>query len=157
VIYDYLVKELNSSRGTAKLISRFALGRPALALKYFEDQELVKKKIAKAKLFLDLFFSGRSTGVNELMLGLRSQSVAEAKELLDLWEGVARDLYLAYYNQGSLTRNELIDDSVFAQVNNFKVEIFPKIFSQLGQAKKYIAANVNPGLVVENFCYNIIK
>ena len=54
-IYDYLIEDFDCPRSSAKSISRLALGRPALAAKFFEDKEFYQAYQEKTETFLDFF------------------------------------------------------------------------------------------------------
>jgi DNA polymerase-3 subunit delta' len=162
VIYDYLFEKRGVSRSMAKNFSRICLGRPALAEKFFEDEDFYKDYLFKVKMFLDfgsqdindrLERMGKLIGPNAY--GQEYSQIA--LKTLEIWQGVARDMLLLDFGQEDLIQHEAIVSDLIAQKQKFgrKSEEFLKIIKNLEKAKKYVKANVNPRLVLENIAINI--
>jgi DNA polymerase-3 subunit delta' len=162
IIYDYLVEEKKVSRGMAKNFSRICLGRPALATKFLEDKDFYKDYLEKANIFLS--FGGQD--INERLEGMGKligpnaygQEYSQlALKILEIWQGVARDMLLLDFGQENLIQNHVFFEELSKQKLKFGrgVNEFLKIIKNFEKGKKYIKANVNPRLVLENIAVNI--
>jgi DNA polymerase III gamma/tau subunit len=159
LIYDYLVADFNCPRTFAKDLSRLCLGRPARAVKFFEDREFYQEYLEKTGMFLDFFqknFNERITQVEKIFSGKEDEEKAEkALNILTVWQGLARDLLLLSANNGDLIQHEPLR----AKLENLKTGLsgarWLAIGESLKQGEKYLRASVNPKLVLENIAINI--
>lgn len=160
VIYDYLIKEHKTSRSIAKNLSRVCLGRPALAVKFLKDKDFYEDYMAKVNIFLN--FTGqdineRIEGVGEIIgSNIYSQeSVKLAFKIIEVWQGLVRDLLLLNFSLDDLIQHQIIDEELNKIRNKFKLNNLLKIAKSFRQAKEYLRANVSPKLVLENIAINI--
>jgi DNA polymerase-3 subunit delta' len=159
VIYDYLVNDLGCPRTQAKDISRLSLGRPALAAKFFEDKEFYQSYLEKSETFLN-FFSGnineRIAAVEKIAGGREEENKVEtALGILNIWQGVLRDLLLLSANNGHLIQYESSRHKMDNLKNNLSGGQLLKLSESLKRGERYIRGNVNPKLVLENIAINI--
>jgi DNA polymerase-3 subunit delta' len=160
IIYDYLVDEEGASRPEAKIFSRLALGRPALAVKFLHDKKFYESYLNKAKAFLSfptVDLNQRFVAIEKLV-GAKSsgqETVGEASEILNIWESAARDLYLVNYNEGDLIQHEVLREEIEKLRSSFNINNLLKIFSSLNEAKQYLRANVNPKLALEGVAVDV--
>lgn len=160
IIYDYLIDNYSASRSQAKLFSRICLGRPALAVKFFEEKDFFNFYQEKINIFLSFL----SQDINERLQSLNGiidkkiigpRAVALANKIIEIWQGVARDWLLIKNGQNDLTRYQSKqNDLVFNEKQLIGLDT-NKIISLLYAAQKDLKANVNPNLVLENIAINI--
>lgn len=156
LIYNYLL-ERGARRSQAKDLARLAAGRPALAVKFLEDQDFYKEYIDCAKAFLSLpqeDINARLALVEKLIGSSAGQeSVGLAGGIIGIWQGVARDLLLASCGHSYLARNFLLAE----EMKNCKLKISDllALFDNLKLGRDYLASNVNPKLVLENITMNL--
>jgi len=162
IIYDYLVEEKKVSRNMAKNFSKICLGRPALAVKFLENKDFYKDYLAKANIFLS--FGGQD--INERLEGIGKligpnaygQEYSQtALKTLEIWQGVARDFLLLDSGCEDLIQHQAVSEDLAKQKLKFgrSAKEFLKIIENLEKGKKYIRANVNPRLVLENIAVNL--
>lgn len=158
VIYDYLVDDLNCPRTEAKDISRLALGRPALAAKFFENKEFYQSYLEKSEIFLDFFAANANERIQavEKIIGREEENKAEAAiGILSIWQGILRDLLLLSANNGNLIQHEPYRRKMDGLKNSLTGARLLKLSEALKRGEKYIRANVSPKLVLENIAVNL--
>ena len=158
-IYDYLLNDGKAKRDEAKVISRMSLGRPALANKLLKDKVFYTKYLAQIDLFLNFIdqdINERLQAVNDFMGNKKDQDdTQEARKILEIWEGLARDSFLIKYSNNYLIQNSEYE----ARINKFsvsrtQVEIV-KLLKNIKIAKNYLFANVNFKTVVESVAVQV--
>jgi DNA polymerase-3 subunit delta' len=159
IIYDYLVDDLNCPRTAAKDISRLSLGRPALAAKFFQDREFYQSYLETSETFLNFFTANvneRITAIEKISGGREEENkVAKALSILNIWQGVLRDLLLLNGNNGDLIRNEPSRKKMDSLKNNLSGARLQVLSESLKRGERYIRGNVNPKLVLENIAVNV--
>ncbi len=157
LIYDYLVNNYGVSRGEAKKFSRLALGRPALALKFFEDIEFRENYENRVNLFLgflDQDINGRLQAIEEA-IGKKTQgqeSVQIVKRTLEVWQGVIRDFLLLFYNHNNIIQHYQVEEN---GRQNFSAADLLYWQNLCREGESNLQNNVNPKLVLENIAINI--
>jgi DNA polymerase-3 subunit delta' len=158
VLYNYLMSEYGATPVTAKDLSSLALGRPALAVKFWENKEFLEDYLNRARLFLSFFD-------NNLMVNLKAGgSLANAGDdgrgatgavawTLDIWEGLARDFILLQTNNPDLIRHQILRADL-KNLENDAVD-WRRVLGNLQRARSYLAANVAPKNVLENVIINL--
>ncbi len=160
LIYDYLVRDYKAKRSIAKDLSCLCLGRPSLAVKFLEDKEFYGDYLNRANAFLRLGqedINKRLDGVEEL-IGAKAggqESVKIAGRIIEIWQGITRDLLLLEFDQPGLLQHLLLKSELEKIKTKFKPGDLLNLAKNLRQAKEYLAANVNPKLVLENIAINI--
>jgi len=167
VIYDYLIKNYNTSRSLAKDLASLALGRALVAVHYLENGEEYKDYLERAAVWLNFFsqdLNARLADLDKLFSdkSYSRQAVESATEVLLLGEGLLRDLLLL-----SLGQNDRIQHAALSEALNKALKRLeeggeskagPLILENLkliAQAKEYLNANVNPRLVLEQTLMNL--
>lgn len=162
IIHNYLIDEHKISRSLAKNLSKISLGRPALAVKFLKDKDFYKDYTDKAKIFLD--FVGQD--INERLAGIEKITGAglagpegskRALRILEIWQGVARDLLLLDLGQKDLIQHHIMAEELTRQREKLNpgTAVLVKVIKNLEAGKEYLRANVNPKLVLENIAVNI--
>lgn len=154
-IYDYLITNHMSQRSAAKNFSRLALGRPALAVKFLEDKNFYNAYMERIEIFLDFLnqdINGRFKSIQN-MIGSETENqeiIRTAKRAIDVWQGLIRDLLLIEFNLSDLIQNEIIEKKLSGFKKKFKLDNLLNLADILKQSEKYLRANVNPRLALEN-------
>lgn len=157
-IYDYLVNEHKASRLVAKNISRLSLGRPALATKFFQDKEYLDKYLERANIFLDCFKNEHTKSVDayvtELLKDSKKNASRDASDIIDVWNGVLRDILLLNIGEDHLIQHHIINGLEMTK-NIFSANNIMYKIKFLEERKEYLEANVNPKNVLEQILYNL--
>ncbi len=159
-IYDYLVNEHKILRSKAKHFSRLSLGRPALALKFFEDEEFFEKYKKSADVFLNL----KKSGINERisMIGDLLNNKKDEKEnlrnvsrILEVWQGIMRDLIFIDFSHFNLIQHEIFLEKLEEVKRFYNLRDILNLSHFFKQAQINLQANVNPKLVLEELVIKI--
>ena len=90
---------------------------------------------------------GRETrGQESIRLGLK---------LIEIWQGLARDLVLQFFSQDDLIQHYAFAKELERARDKIDIIGLLKLFSLLKQAREFIKANVNPKLALEQVVINI--
>lgn len=168
VIYEYLVKQYGAGRSLAQNLAQISLGRPLLAVKFLEDPVAYKLYLEKAAQWLSFY----TVDLNEKLQDLNNifsdkswgrQSVLAASEIISLAESLARDLLLLSLGQDDRVQYRPLINSLRQTLTTLNIrgeaEVFGLLIDQLKmikQAREYLAANVNPRLVLEQLLINLV-
>lgn len=152
-IYHDLVQNYQVSHEMAAEYARLSLGRPALALKYFQDRDfyLYRQKLVEAFLnFPEQNIAARFLSTGDLCPDKETgQALARRVEaVLDIWVGVWRDRVLAEYGHFELIQNGKFLDKIKRQSGSLDRVL--RLGKSLEKARGYLSANVNPKLVLES-------
>ena len=163
IIYDYLITEYGAQRSLAKDLANISLGRPLKAVRFFENEELYATYLEKAKIclsFLSLSVNGRLKALDQLFNDrtYSAAAVAGAEEIISILESLWRDLLLLNLNQPekiqhSSLRPEL--DSAYQKIEQLGNLYLLERFKMTAQAREYLAASVNPRVVLEQLAINL--
>lgn len=158
VIYNYLITKYGATHSVAKNLSRLCLGRPALAIKFLQDKNFYDSYIKKVDVFLEFHESdinNRFKMIEELIKNnIHNQTPTQlAVDTIEIWTGLARDLLLLNLGHTDLVQHQIVSDKLNAQIPQ-QTNVL-NIIKILEKAKKYLKANVNPKLVLENVACSI--
>ncbi|MFA6254513.1 MAG: DNA polymerase III subunit delta' [Patescibacteria group bacterium] len=152
-IFDYLIS-LKVERKKAKVLAALAFGRPGLAIDYFNEpenyltfQDQTKQLITLVKADL----TSRFKIVNDLALG---NDVNSIKESLSNWQRIFRDLSLIKIGAENLISNLNLQTELKSLAEGYSRDNLLKIMAEITTAKRYLDANVNPKLTLENLILN---
>lgn len=166
VIYDYLIKNYGTNRSLAKDLSNLALGRPLLALNLLENPEVYREYLARAESWLtlgELDVNGRLQVIDQIFKDKTwgKQAVAAASEIILMAEGLTRDLLLLNLGQKERLQHSAISAALEKALTNLEERYggdsplaILGYLKLIAQAKEYLAANVNPRLVLEQVVIN---
>lgn len=154
LIYNYLIENFNANRVDARNLARLCLGRPALAVKFLENKDFYDTYLKRVNTFLK--FSGKNINdrfaMIEELLGskIAGQEASKlAKRIIEVWQGVVRDLILVNYEQLDRVQHEILIDELVREKAKFNIPALLVLSESLTQAGKYLKANVNPRAVLE--------
>lgn len=166
VIYDYLIATYGTNRSFAKDLANLALGRPLLALKLLDKPEEYRAYLEMAETWLTL----PAQDINARLLALdhifkdktwSKQAVDSAGAILFMAEGLARDLLLLSLGQPERLQHSALAPSLQKTLlflnglsNQDSVPLILRQLKLIAQAKEYLAANVNPRLILEQVVVN---
>ncbi|MFA5155643.1 MAG: AAA family ATPase [Patescibacteria group bacterium] len=167
IIYDYLIENYGANRSLAKDLANLALGRPLIALHLLEHPEEYAAYLEKAEHWLSL----PALGLNERLAVLEKffkdrtwskQATAAAGELINLAESLSRDLFLLNLGQPERLQHSALSASLektlavlSAAAGGDSTPLILRQLKLLAQAREYLAANVNPRLVLEQIVINL--
>ena len=164
-VYNYLTKELNLKRSDAKDVASLAAGRPLLAAKFAENENVYARQIETARVFLSFFklnIPDRLMALVEFLKGEGALNPDKAAAILEIWQRVTRDLVLMAVNCPDLVQHTALNEELrvtgisFSALNNDEtLRYYTKILELLNLLKKYLAANVAPNSVLEQVVYNL--
>ena len=166
-IYEYLLKNYNTNRSLAKDLASLALGRPLTAVKYLENPELYRGYLERAEIWLEILVSNLTDRYHRLDSLFNDktwskQAVESALDILNLAEGLARDLMLLSLGQNDRLQHSALraklSETLTSLASKSGADAVPEILRQfqvISQAKEYLTANVNPRLVLEQVVANL--
>lgn len=165
VIYDYLIDNYKTQRSLAKDLASLSLGKPLTAVRFLEHPEDYRDYLEKAEAWLtliDLDFNGRLAILDEIFSDKTwsKQAVSGAETILAMSEGLTRDLLLLALGQEERLQHSVLAASLEKTLkiwpdNETAVPLILKQLKLIAQAKEYLAANVNPRLVLEQLFANL--
>ena len=155
-IYDYLVNNYKAPRDFSRKLARLSAGSPAMAVKYFEDKEFLNDYKEDISALIKLITSDMGEKFVVIEELLKSSKGSELKNqvayLLDTWQKLIRDLLLLNFNLDYLVTNELILSEL--QQVKLPIDSLVNYNHKIEQGKKYLKANVNPKIILENLAVN---
>lgn len=159
-VYDYLTSDLKLKRDDARDLAALSAGRPLLAAKFVENNDLYNKHLEIASTFFNFFstdISGRSKLLNSLLANSETLNADLAALILELWQRAARDLLLSSLDCQDLVQHAALRVEMEKALGSHQKDsaYFLNVLELLGVLKKYLAANVSPLLVLEQLIYNI--
>lgn len=167
IIYDYLVQECGANRSLAKDLANLVLGRPLKALYFLANAEHYAAYLQKAETIIGFFKEDLNTRLNNLDQiyndkTYSKQATNKAREILEISEGIMRDLLLLSLGKNDLIQHAMLVDKLTAAKialesangDNSGAVILNKL-QLISDARKYLDSNVNPRLVLEQLLINL--
>lgn len=160
LIHDHLVNDYKVNPAVAKNLSRLALGRPALAVKFLEDKDFYQDYLDSVNLFLEILSNSipaRIKLISKFITSHKGESdlTATVGGLLNVWEAVIRDLLLLSSGNQNLLQHELVKESLLKIQPNYSTSTCLRILQLFKMSCSYLSANVNYKNVLENIVINI--
>lgn len=155
VIYDDLIKNHGAKRSQARNFSRLSAGRPALALKFFEDKEYYESYKAYVKSFAEFLqpdINRRFSAIEDI-LGKEArgqEAVKAAAGVLSVWRNLIRDLMLMKLNLAELVQHQVFIKELEELKDKFDLKKLLNLVGVLRESREYLAANVGPKLALES-------
>ena len=159
-IHDFLVEDFQLPRSQAKNYSRISLGRPALAVKFFEDEEFRDFYKTRMVAFVNYFKKDINRRLESLALVFSSDfkgqvAVKKAERILEIWQGLLRDFLLQKYSLPNLMQHEIIKNEIEIISHRLTSKKILADLATVEKARKNLLSNVNPRTVLENVVINI--
>ena len=160
IIHDHLVDYYKLNPTLAKNLSRLALGRPPLAIKFLEDKEFYQNYLAAVNFFLTILenqIPDRFKLIAKWIMAHKGESDLSllAGDLISVWEAVGRDLLLISSGSQNLLQHEVAKDALLKVKNNYEAGDWLRVLKLLKLSRNYLSANVNYKNVLENIAINI--
>ncbi len=160
VIYEYLVDDLKIKREKARNIARLCLGRPALAVKFVEDNNFYNFYNEKAEAILAMQnkdINGRFQIIDSLLdKKVKGQeAVRVATRILEIWQGLNRDALLLVLGHNDIVQHIYLQDEIKKNRDKQNLTVLLNLSKALSSAHISLRANVNPRLVFEGIVLNI--
>ena len=159
-IYEHLIEDYGASRSMAKNFACLSLGRPALAVKFFQNKDFLAVYKERAESFEKIFsldINERLEAVGDLTAKMDTgqEAVESAKRIIEIWQGLARDWMLLEYGHVDLVQHKILEE----QLDRIRKRLTLRhllVFNQaLEKARENLFSNVNPKLVLENITLSI--
>jgi DNA polymerase-3 subunit delta' len=148
-IFEHL-HSLKVERKKAKALAELAFGRPGTAISYMAEPENYDDFLDKVSQFILLLKSSISQRFKLVSEMAELSDVNLLKESLVIWNKVLRDLFLIKYSAPNLVSN-LKSLSELEKISaGYDLDKLIKILGEVNLAKRYLDANVNPRLTLEN-------
>ncbi|RMD58888.1 hypothetical protein D6821_02465 [Candidatus Parcubacteria bacterium] len=162
-IYQYLTQEKGVARAEAKNLAYLSLGRPALAVKFLENADFAAKYKLWAEIFLAIIksddYNFRLSRLDDLTQreALDNAALARrrAKRIIEVWEGVSRDLFLTQMGHFPLVQHQFFLPEFKKLKNKFALSKILNVLALLKEGRAYLQANLSPKLVLENIVISI--
>lgn len=152
-IFNHLLS-LKIDRKKAKTISELSFGRPGTAINYIEQPEDYNDFQASAKQFLTLMKSDLSSRFKMIGELVDLKNVGLVKETLNTWSKVIRDLILIRYLAENLISNSKLLPELQPLATSYSSDDLMSFMRDVNLSQRYLAANVNPKLTLENLVLN---
>jgi len=155
LIYDEL-RQRGADRDEAELLSRLAVGSPGIALKYYEDKELLDEYKENVRAFIRAAQDPEWKRFNFIDEHIKTRAEREevsrdVKKLLSIWRGVMRDAFLLKLGMNDLVVNYWAEDEIRALGSRYDLIKLNGLLLGLKNTERYIEQNANIKLAVENF------
>lgn len=144
------LQTLKVERKKAKAIAELAFGRPGMAISYTTEPENYDDFLEKVNQFILLLKSGLSQRFKLISEMDELSDVNSLKESLVTWSKVLRDIFLIKYSAPNLVSNVKSFSELEKISAGYNFETLIKILGEINLTKRYLDANVNPKLALEN-------
>lgn len=151
-IADYLLN-FSAKPNLSQTLANFSQGRPGVAIKFLNRQDLFKKHNQQTELFLDLInqnLAERFKAVNEV-INFKNESDNNnlvLEDLLNKWTLALRDVILIKNMSAQFVANQFL----IKKMENIKFNqgLVLNWLSAIERAKNNLKQNINPKLILEN-------
>lgn len=158
-VYEWLINEHGLDRPLAKNLTRLSDGRPGLALALARDKDLLESYLEPARFFINstrirLYESWKEA--NKFLAQAKGAAgVLSAKNIINSWRGVVRDMIMTLLNQPELVRYAFLEQEIHEATKTIDLSEARRLAERLEKADIYLEANVNPNIILENILINL--
>ena len=148
-IINYLISQ-KIDRKKARTLAALAFGRPGVALNYLNDKESLIDSQNQVKELINLLkneINSRFKTVDNLAALNDSDGL---KAILNDWTKIIRDLIFIKKSLPNLISNLTLINDLNQAAAHYQIADLIKILRQLNLTKRYLEANINPKLALEN-------
>jgi len=152
-IFDHLLS-LKVDRKKAKILAELSSGCPGLALSYYSDADLYDEFQDKVNQFVSLLktdINERLKMVNDLV---DSNDFEEIKDNLLIWTKIFRDMLLIRHSLDAWVTNLKFSSDLKELAACYSKSNLINFLKEIDLAKRYLLANANPKLTLENLVLN---
>lgn len=159
-IYDFMVNDHRAGRTQAQNCAHLSAGRPAIALKFFEDRDFYDSYLERAKVFVAFFdqcLGERLIAINGIFDAKLSgqEAVRTAKRILEIWQGVIRDLVLMGSNHGNIIQHKPLEPDLKNVRSRMTDGKAADILELIRNGEKKLSRNVSPRLILDSVAINL--
>jgi len=159
-IYEYLLTDFQVQRERARNIARLSLGRPALAVKFTEDNDFYDFYNDKVEAILNMQnedINGRFKIIDSLLdKKIKGQeAVKVSRRILEIWQGVIRDSLLLFFGHNNIIQHIYLQERIQENNNEQTIVKLLNLSKTLSSAHTFLDKNINPRLVFEKIALNI--
>lgn len=159
-IFEYLKTIKTVDRALAFELAAMSQGSFKKAEKFLSDKDYLERRRRIADGFLTAVLTDNIERFNYLSEILKKDDIGQsafvtATEVLEIWQGVVRDLLLAVFNNDDLIVNRFLLDKINKGAKFLGKEKIIKAIEYLDSAIEELGSNVNPRFVLENVILNI--
>ncbi len=160
VIYDFLIESLGAKRSEANKFARISMGRPAIAVKFFEDKDFYDTYYNRARVFLDFLKTDINTRISLLSSLFEDKSKTQenervVKRILEIWSNLVRDLILSKYSHNNLVQHSIFEGEIMEMQKRIELGQLIYLSKIINTAGEYLEANVNPRTVLEEVAVSV--
>jgi len=147
-------------RKKASQLANLSLGRPGIAVKMSDDDNLFSQYLEEVKTFMKLSNSDLAKRFKEVSqivpsgLGFIDQ-VKQLDQKLNIWQSIVRDLILIKKSCQNFVKNTFIQNELEKNANLNSIQKLLQVQKNIETTRNYLALNLNPKLAVENLLINL--
>lgn len=158
-IYHYLLDNYKLTRTLAKDITSLTAGKPLQAIRFAENIDLYNNYLQEIRKIADLVIKASDNKLKYLDTIIKgSLQSKEASDIINVVEGILRDLLLLSLNQAEYLHYSVLQDDFQKVLKENDEDYILDIVSKLklvNRAKEYLTANVSPRLCLEQLVLNL--
>jgi len=156
-ISKYLIKHFKLDEKKAQNLAHFSLGRPGIAINFFQEPNLLKDYQTEIQEFIEII-KGNLQRKFQIIGHLFSEtkfleSIDIFQKKLLIWSLIIRDLILIKTDSDNFMVNNFIKDNLIKLADKYSQQELITILSEINKTKKYLSQNINPRLAVENLMF----
>ncbi len=159
-IYEWLVEKHTVSRPQARQLAALVQGQPGRALRLAHERGEIETELAPIRYFYELFslpLGQRFKIVEKLLGNLKGQALVEQTSfLIQQWRLGLRDIRLLHLQQPDMLIYNALETELRLCAKRLSIRETRRLDNLLQIAMKYLSANVNPKLVVEQIVLNVV-
>ena len=126
-----------------------------------EDQDFYKNYLDRLNSLFEILektdMNARFSSIESLLD--KKLSTLEASQitrrLLEVWQGLLRDLYLSELGLNNLLQYQLIDDKIKSLEHKYQLKNILNSLEKVDSADDFFDLNINPRLILENISLSI--
>lgn len=156
LIYQNLIDEYQVGPGLAKDLTKLSSGRPAIAIKFLQDENLYKEYQHIVTAFLEFLTNNFSERIKIIDIISKKNEFLSSFDILEAWQSVLRDLIFVNYQQYEQVKNVFVLD----KLKTIKTEdIEPLKLRQksliINESIQYLKTNISFRSALEYIAVNI--
>ncbi|MDD3711820.1 MAG: hypothetical protein PHP37_04435 [Patescibacteria group bacterium] len=156
LIYKKLIDEFKLSPSLAKNLTKLSSGRPAIALKFLQNENLYQEYQIVVNNFFDFLstnFSERLKIIDDLV---KKSDFIVNFDILEIWQSILRDLIFVFYGQYEQVRNifalEELKKIIGTEIDPVKIR---KKSLKISEGNDYLRSNISLRSTLEYIAVNI--
>lgn len=158
-VTNYLIKE-GVERKKAQIFSELSLGRPGVAFRMLEEEQVLVDYQKEVRSFIELANLTLTERFNTLteFFSIGTSFISQIRLLdqkLNIWLSVVRDLILLKNSSESYIKNSFVKDELKKMALSVSNKKLLNTAKNLEMTKKYLSLNINPRLSLENLLINL--